>query len=253
MARTSDIVAFLDDLLQPDRFADYGPNGLQVPGADEVDTVVTGVSGQLELFERAADLGAQMVLVHHGILWDFHPRRIDVRMARRLRALFDADINLVAHHLPLDAHPDVGNNALIAEALGCTKRTQFGEYKGQLIGAAGEFDGDGLPATALFERVQAITEREPLVFDAGPDVVRRVAIVSGSAASNLPEAIAGGFDAFITGEPSEHVMADAREAGLHFIAAGHYATETFGVKRLGEMLSARFGVAHRFVDIPNPI
>jgi dinuclear metal center YbgI/SA1388 family protein len=255
MARLAEILTNLDELLDPDAFQDYGPNGLQVPGAEEVDRVVTGVSGQAELFERAAAAGAQMVLVHHGILWDFHPRRIDRLQARRLRALLASDISLVAYHLPLDAHPVVGNNALIASALGCEAngRAPFGYAKGNPIGVRARFPGDGIATDELLARVRTVTGREPLAFLAGPDPVRTIGVVSGAAAELVQEAIDGGLDAFLTGEPAEHVMATAREAGIHFLAAGHYATETFGVRRLGDILADRFGLDHEFIDIPNPI
>jgi dinuclear metal center YbgI/SA1388 family protein len=165
-----------------------------------------------------------------------------------VRPLFKHDVALAAYHLPLDAHPEVGNNAQLAGLLGCERHEPFTE-----IGRLGEFGGDGLPAAELFTRVEIVTQREPLVFDAGPERVRRIGIISGSAARYLPQAVAVGLDAFLTGEPAEHVMADAREAGIHFIAAGHYATETFGVRRLGDLLADHFGIVHEFVDIPNPV
>jgi dinuclear metal center YbgI/SA1388 family protein len=174
-------------------------------------------------------------------------------LAERLRPLFKHDVALAGYHLPLDAHPEVGNNAILAERLGCERHEPFGSYHGTPIGRAGTFPGDGMPAADLFARVREVTARVPTVFDAGPERVRRIGIVSGSGSDALPEAIALGLDAFVTGEPREHVMADAREAGIHFIAAGHYATETFGVRRLGDLLAERFGLEHVFVDIPNPV
>ena len=253
MASLTDIVARLDSLLDPGSFDDLGPNGLQVPGAEQVTKIATGVTAQLELFERAAGAGAQLVLCHHGLLWDFLPRRIDRKAQRRLKALFDADLSLVAYHLPLDAHPEVGNNALIADGLGCEAREPFGVHRGRPIGIAGRFAGDGVPAGELVQRVRDVCGREPLVFDAGPERVRSIGIVSGGAARDVSQALDAGLDAFLTGEPTESVMNDAREGGLHFIAAGHYATETFGVRRLGDLLAERFGVHHVFLDIPNPV
>jgi dinuclear metal center YbgI/SA1388 family protein len=255
MAPLAEILAHLDELLDIAAFEDYGPNGLQVPGAEDVELVVSGVSGQAELFERAAAAGAQLVLVHHGILWDFQPRRIGRVQARRLRALLAKDISLAAYHLPLDAHPEHGNNALIATALGCedTGRQPFGYAKGQAIGVEASFPGDGISAEELVRRVEAATHREPLAFLAGPDPVRTIGIVSGAAAELVQEAIDRGLDAFLTGEPAEHVMATAREAGINFLAAGHYATETFGVRRIGDLIAQHFGISHDFVDIPNPI
>jgi len=252
-APTADIIAFLDELLEIERFADLGPNGLQVPGANEVTTVVTGVSAQRELFERALEEQAQLVLAHHGILWDFEPRRIGPAQATRLRLLLANDVALAGYHLPLDAHPLHGNNAILAERLGAASHIRAFAFKGEPIGVIATFDGDGVPAAELFARIADATDREPLVFDAGPERIQTLGIVSGAAGSSLQEAIGLNLDAFLTGEPKEHVMAQARESGIHFVAAGHYATETFGIRRLGELVAERFGVRHAFVDIPNPV
>jgi dinuclear metal center YbgI/SA1388 family protein len=247
MSQTGELTAFLDELLTPGAFDDLGPNGLQVPADRDVVRVVTGVTAQRALFERAVAHDAQLVLVHHGLFWKFHPVGLTPLLAERLRPLFKHDIALAAYHLPLDAHPEVGNNALLAEALGAPEHVEFAA-----IGRGATF-AEPVPAAELFARVAAATGREPLVFDAGPPEVRRIAIVSGGAASRLDQAIAEGYDAFLTGEPKENVMADAREAGIHFIAAGHYATETFGVRRLGELLAERFGIEHVWADLPNPV
>jgi dinuclear metal center YbgI/SA1388 family protein len=252
-APTTEIIAELDMLLDPARFEDYGPNGLQVPGAAEVETVATGVSANLQLFELAAAERAQLLLVHHGLFWGSGAGSIDAAMKRRLQALFDADIALAAYHLPLDAHAQLGNNALLAQALGADSHEPFALHRGQPIGVLAQLPDDGIDAADLFTRVREATAREPLVFDAGPQRVRRVAIVSGAGSDYLGDAAAAGADALITGEPAERAMATAREAGLHFVAAGHYATETFGVRALGEHLAARFGVRHVFLDVPNPI
>jgi dinuclear metal center YbgI/SA1388 family protein len=253
MTRISTIVSALDELLDPAAFRDLGPNGLQVPGPREVERVATGVTAQRELIDRAIAAGAQLVLVHHGLFWDFHPTGLTPVLAERLRPLFQHDVALAGYHLPLDAHAEVGNNAILAERLGCERHEPFGHFRGQPVGRAGTFPGEGVAAAELFDRVRRLTGREPTVFDAGPERVRRIGIVSGSGADTLPEAVAGGLDAFLTGEPREHVMADAREAGIHFIAAGHYATETFGVRALGDWLAARFGIEHVWIDIPNPV
>jgi dinuclear metal center YbgI/SA1388 family protein len=252
MTQLTDVISYLDELLAIGEFQDYGPNGLQVPGAGEVSVVVTGVSSNLALFERAAGLGAQLVVAHHGLFWDFHPRSINRPMKERLSVLFGGDISLAAYHLPLDAHPDVGNNALICAALGLGRAEPFGEHRGQTVGFVGR-SADGIAFEELRSRCAQAFGQEPFVWDAGPDTVHSVGIVSGAAASSFGEAIANGLDAFLTGEPAEHVMADARESGTHFIAGGHYATETFGVRRLGELLAAEFGVDHHFVEVPNPI
>jgi dinuclear metal center YbgI/SA1388 family protein len=246
MAALGEIIDHLDDLLDPGSFEDLGPNGLQVPGAAEVSKVVTGVSAQLELFEAAGAAGGQLVLCHHGLFWDFHTRAITPVMKRRLGALFEHDMSLAAYHLPLDAHPEVGNNALICEALGLERSEPFG------IGWVGRSE-EGIPFGEFRERCSRVFGQEPFAWDAGPELVRSAGVISGAAHSSLEEAIARGLDAFLTGEPAEHTMADAREAGIHFLACGHYATETFGVRRLGGLLEERFAVAHEFVDLPNPI
>jgi dinuclear metal center YbgI/SA1388 family protein len=252
-ALTADVVAFLDELLEIERFADLGPNGLQVPGDRHVATVLTGVSAQRALFERAVEEQAQLVLAHHGILWDFEPRRIGTAQATRLKLLLGNDVALAAYHLPLDAHPEHGNNALLARQLGASSHTRAFPYKGEPIGVIADFGPDGIPAHELFARVRLATDREPLVFDAGPPTIRTLGIVSGAAANTLSDAIDLGLDAFLTGEPKEHVMAQAHENGIHFIAAGHYATETLGIQRLGELVAARFGIRHVFAEIPNPV
>jgi len=250
----ANLLAYLDELLEPAAFSDYGPNGLQVPGPDEIATVVTGVSASAELFERAAEHGADLVLVHHGLFWNGAPLALTPSAKRRLQLLFDNDMALAAYHLPLDGHPEVGNNALLASALGCARQEPFALHKGRPIGVGGHFgDGDAIAAPELVERVRELTGQAPLAFLDGPERVRSIAIVSGAGADYLGDAVAAGYDAFLTGEPAERVMTHAREEGIHFVAAGHYATETLGVRRLGELLADRFGVTQIFVDVPNPI
>jgi dinuclear metal center YbgI/SA1388 family protein len=252
----TEIIQELDGILEPERFQDYCPNGLQVPGSREVSTVATGVSAHLELFERARAEKAELVLAHHGIFWGSGPQAIDAVQARRLRLLLGAEMSLAAYHLPLDAHPELGNNALIARGLGADSLAPFAAHQGQSIGFIASLPGVGgvgLLARELFVRVAELTARDPLVFDFGPERVSRVAIVSGAGAGYLEEAVARGAQAFITGEPAERVMAQAREQGVHFLAAGHYATETFGIRALGGHLAERFGLRHVFLDVPNPV
>jgi dinuclear metal center YbgI/SA1388 family protein len=252
-AAITEILDLLDDLLSPERFEDYGPNGLQVPGPEQVGVVATGVSAHAELFELAVEGGADLLLVHHGLFWGSGFRVIDPVLKRRLQMLFDANIALAAYHLPLDGHPEVGNNALLARALGASELQRFAADHGEAIGILATLPGEGLTAGDLFARVGDVLAREPLVFDAGPAQVRRVAIVSGAGANYLEAAAAAGAEAFLTGEPAERVMAQARESHLHFIAAGHYATETLGIRRLGELLAERFAIEHVFLDVPNPV
>ena len=253
MASLYTIVEHLDSLLDPSTYDDYGPNGIQVPGREEVQTIVTGVSANVELFARAREEDADLVLVHHGLFWAGPPRPLDRASKRRLQLLFDADMSLAAYHLPLDGHLEHGNNALLASAIGCEGWDPFGAHKRATIGVTGRFPAGGIAPDELVARVREATGREPLAFTDGPERVRTVGIVSGAGADYLEDAIADGLDAFITGEPIERAMARAREAEVHFLAAGHYATETFGVRRLGDLLAARFGVRHVFVDVPNPV
>jgi dinuclear metal center YbgI/SA1388 family protein len=253
MASLHTILEHLDSLLDPAAYDDFGPNGLQVPGREAVETIVSGVSANVDLFARAREEDADLVLVHHGLFWAGPPRPLDRASKRRLQLLFDADMSLAAYHLPLDGHLEHGNNALLAAALGCEAWEPFGRHKRATIGVAGRLPGEGIAPDELVARVRAATGREPLAFTDGPERVRTVGIVSGAGADYLEDAIAAGLDAFVTGEPIERAMARAREAEVHFLAAGHYATETFGVRRLGDLLAARFGVRHVFVDVPNPI
>ena len=250
MVKVVDIIRTIDAVLQVDGFDDYCPNGLQVPGLAEVDRVATGVSATRALLERAVELEAGLVLVHHGLFWKGDLPGLTSQTAERLRVLFKHDIGLAAYHLPLDAHPEHGNNALLAEALGCERHDAFAGT----VGRVGTFAGDGVTAAELLERVRAATGgREPLHFAGGPERIRTIGLVSGGAASDLGSAVAAGLDAFLTGEPREPVMGAAMEAGIHFVAAGHYATETFGIRRIGELVAREFGVDHCWIDLPNPV
>lgn len=250
MADRDQIIGFLDELLDSENFPDYGPNGLQVPGAVGIDRVVTGVSATLELFELAAARGAQLVLVHHGIFWG-ESGSLSQQQANRLRALLTNDINLAAYHLPLDAHIEHGNNALLASELGLQVTGAFGDFKGRSIGVL--CDSQGVAGTELAATIARTLDREPLHLQFGPQELRKIAVVSGAAADYVHEAAAAGADAFITGEPAERVQANAKELGIDFFAAGHHATERLGIQRLGSLLAEQFGVEHEFIDIPNAI
>jgi dinuclear metal center YbgI/SA1388 family protein len=253
VAATAEILSALEDLLAPQRFDDYCINGLQVPGAEDVRRLVTGVSANAELFERAASERAEMLLVHHGLFWGPGVRSIDALLKRRLQLLFDANIALVAYHLPLDAHPELGNNALLAQALGAARTGPFARHGGETIGQLATLPGDGLALAELTARTKQATGGEPLTLAAGPERVRTLAIVSGAGADYLQEAAAAGAQALLTGEAEERSQALARELGVSLIAAGHHATETLGVRRVGELLAERFGVEHVFLDVPNPV
>ncbi|GAC1319804.1 MAG: Nif3-like dinuclear metal center hexameric protein [Thermoleophilaceae bacterium] len=246
------MIAFLDERLEAADFEDHCPNGLQVPGSADVSLVVTGVSAHLELFERAAAIGAGLILCHHGIFWRSQPRVIWPEQKARLKALFDADMSLAAYHLPLDAHPELGNNALICAELGLERGERFGTAAGRPIGFVAHA-GEPIDVAALAERCRAAFGRAPLVLGDPGRKIASLGVVSGGGASMLADAVAQGLDGLITGEPSEPAMADAREAGVAFLACGHYATETFGIRRIGELLGERFDVEHRFLEAPNPV
>ena len=247
MARRDDILNFARELLDLDSFHDYGPMGLQVVGTDEVTKIAASVSSSLEAFQRTKDAGAQMLLVHHGQYWENEPRIVDLAMKRRLQTLFDGDIALAAYHLALDAHPEIGNNIIVARELGISEPERFLEWG--FAGALQEPTSIG----KLADRLRAITGREPQVFEGGPASVERVAIVTGGGAKLVREAASAGYDAYITGEPAEPTMHLARELGIHFLAGGHYATETFGIKALAATLAAEFSLAWEFVDVPVPV
>jgi dinuclear metal center YbgI/SA1388 family protein len=253
MADRDQIVRFMNDLLDADGYPDMLPVGLQVPGRPEVTRVASGVSASLELFEQAAARGVQMLLVHHGLFFGSGPRPpLRESDKARLRILFDHDISLVAYHLALDAHPEVGNNAVICRLLGLERPEPFGLVGQRTIGFIGTA-AEPIAIGGLVDRVREHISAAPLVFRDGPPDVRRVAVISGAASGELWAAADAGADCFITGEPREQVMAEAREAGIHYIAAGHYATEVFGVRALGDLLAERFSVEHAFIDIPNPV
>ena len=247
MAHRDEILAYADELLDVGAFPDYGPMGMQVIGADEVRKIVCAVSSSRELFERAAEAGAQLVVVHHGLLWDNEPRVVDRRLKGRLQALFNADITLAAYHLALDAHPEIGNNALLARELGVDVERPFAK-----VGVGGRLS-EPRPVSELAARVATLLDREPLVFAEGPRHVERVAIVSGGAARYVVDAAAEGYDLFLTGEPDEPSLHSARELGIHFLAAGHYATERLGVQALTARIAESFGLDWEFVELPNPV
>jgi dinuclear metal center YbgI/SA1388 family protein len=253
MPDRDEILGYCDDLLDSGSFQDYGPNGLQVPGRAEVNKVATGVSANLETLSRGIDGGADLLITHHGLLWGDELSPLSVPMAGRLRVLLCADVSLAAFHLPLDAHPEIGNNALLRDALDLEADDRpFGEAKGSAVGLIGRAS-EPIDLAELRRRLSEAVGQEPLVFDSGPDRISTVGIVTGSGGFALHEAGPLGLDALVTGEPSEPVMGEAREYGVNFLAGGHYATETFGIRRLGELLAERFSVEHEFIDVPNPI
>jgi dinuclear metal center YbgI/SA1388 family protein len=246
------LVRWLDAYLDAHAGKDFGPNGLQVQGRGEVRKMVTGVSACLELFQRARERGADAVMVHHGIFWDWQGPRLTGMHYERVAELLSHGVNLLAYHLPLDRHPMVGNNALACRGLGLDHLEPFGEYAGLPVGFRGRF-AEPVAADELVARCRAFYGRDPLHFAGAAKTVETVGVISGGAQKELVGAIEAGLDAFVTGEVSEWVMNTARESGTHFLSCGHYATEVCGIRTLGELVAERFGIEVEFVDVPNPV
>jgi dinuclear metal center YbgI/SA1388 family protein len=253
-----DVVAFLDTTLEVDRFKDYAPNGLQVEGAPEVDTVVCGVSANAALIERAIELRADLIVVHHGIVWGPGLSRIVGPVAKRLALLLGNAISLCAYHLPLDKHARLGNNVGLADAigLGLGSREWFGDVKGVALGLAGSWNAPVTRGEAIARVTQGVLgERAaPFVFPHGPDVVRKVGVCTGAASDLLESASAAGCDVYVTGELAERAGELARELQITLIAAGHHATEVFGPQRIVDELRMRFpSLTVHFVDVRSPL
>jgi dinuclear metal center YbgI/SA1388 family protein len=251
-ARRDDILALLDAELEIARFRDYGPQGLQVAGRSDVSRVAVAVSSTLEVFEQAEALGADLLLVHHGLFWEGDSRVVDELLRRRLDTLFRAGISLAAYHLPLDAHTTLGNNAELARILGVAPEGWFMDDRGAPLAVRGRL-AEPCSLDELASALERATGRRPLSFPGGPAVLERIGICSGGAARAIRLAAELGLDAWVTGEPSEDSRALAQELGISFIAAGHYASETFGVRALARLLEQRFAVETAFIDVANPV
>lgn len=247
MASRDEILASAAELLDLDSWPDYGPMGMQVIGSEDVRKIACSVSASRELFERAAEAAAQLVVVHHGLIWDNESRVIDARMKGRLEPLFASNLTLACYHLALDAHPELGNNALLAREFGVEPERRFGR-----VGLGGRL-AEPLARDAFIQRVTDGLGSEPLVFAEGPERVDRVAISSGGAGRDLVQAAAEGYDLFLTGEPEEGSLHSAKELRITFVAAGHYATERLGVKALAARLADQFGLEWEFIELPNPV
>lgn len=241
--------AYLADYLQVPDFRDYCPNGLQVEGRTDVRCLVSGVTASSALIEAAVAAGADALLVHHGYFWRGEDGRITGMRRRRIAALLAHDLNLFAYHLPLDVHPEVGNNAQLALRFGMTPSGRFGE---QDIGVHGSLQ-DEITLAGFGERIERKTARRPLLIGDPARPLRRIAWCTGGAQGLFEQAIALGVDAYVSGEISEQTVHAARESGVAYIAAGHHATERYGVQALGEHLAQRFGLRHSFIDIDNPV
>lgn len=238
----------IDQLLDSGRFRDYGPNGLQVEGKPQIRKLVTGVTASLALIEAAVAAGADAILVHHGLFWRGQDGRVTGWMRQRLSTLLRHDINLLAYHLPLDAHASLGNNAQWGRRLGLVADARFGEQDLGFIGPAPE----GWSLDQLADHVAGTMQRTPTVVAGDGRPLRRVAWCSGGAQGYFEQAIAAGADVYLTGEISEPQAHYAREMGVAFMACGHHASERYGVQALGLAMHEHFGIAHAFIDIDNP-
>ncbi|MCF6336903.1 MAG: Nif3-like dinuclear metal center hexameric protein [Gammaproteobacteria bacterium] len=252
MVQRDELLAYLAEILNVRAFADYAPNGLQVEGRADIKKIVTGVTACQALVDAAAERKADALLVHHGYFWKGEDACIVGMKKQRLGALLAADINLLAYHLPLDAHPELGNNTQLAKLLGLQQEGVFGSETGIPIGQYGRLT-QILSAEAFGKLLTRKLDRKPLHIAGASGDIHTVAWCTGAAQSYLEQAAALGVDAFVTGEISEQTVHVARELGLHFFSAGHHATERGGVQALGTHLAAHFGLAVEFVDIDNPV
>lgn len=251
MATTlTELVAVADRLLQPEHFQDYCPNGLQVEGRPRVRRLVSGVTASLALLEAALAADADAILVHHGYFWKNEAPAVVGIKRKRLRLLLQNDISLLVYHLPLDAHPQFGNNAQLAAQLGITVTGGL-QAVAHPIGNVGRL-AEPMSLEGFADRVGQRLGRVPLVVSGGSQSISTIAWCTGGAQSYIEQAAELGVDAFLTGEVSEQTVHLARELGLHFIAAGHHATERYGAPAVGQYLAAQLGIEHRFIDIDNP-
>ncbi|MBC7192859.1 Nif3-like dinuclear metal center hexameric protein [Marinobacter sp.] len=247
MATRSDIMRQMETWLQPGNFQDYCPNGLQVEGKKEVNTLVTGVTATRALIEAAIEADADMILVHHGYFWKGEDQRIQGMKKERLRLLIENDINLVAYHLPLDDHPEYGNNRQLADVLGIRNPRPLDGLVWE-----GELE-EAMSPEAFSRHLARQLNRTPLWVGEGAGTIRRVGWCTGAAQGFIGKALEAGLDAYISGEISEPTTHTAREEGIHYFAAGHHATERYGVHALGQALAGEFGITHRFIDCDNPV
>ncbi|HNG80406.1 MAG TPA: Nif3-like dinuclear metal center hexameric protein [Burkholderiaceae bacterium] len=247
--RRDALTVHLDHLLEPTRFNDYGPNGLQVEGRDRVRHLVSGVTASLALIDAAIAAGADAILVHHGLFWRGQDGRVTGWMKQRLAQLLRHDINLYAYHLPLDAHPELGNNAQLGRRLGFVGDARFGD---QPLGWLGTPPAGIDRAAALAEHVGTRLGRTPVLLEGDGRPIRRVAWCSGGAQGWFESAIAAGADLYLTGELSEPQAHYARETGVAFLACGHHATERYGAEAVGAQAAAALGLTHQHIDIDNP-
>lgn len=252
MVDRATLVDYCNQLLQSDAFQDYCPNGLQVEGTQQVQRLVTGVTASQALVDAAVAAGAQMLLVHHGYFWKGEAAPITGIKQRRLKALLANDLNLLAYHLPLDVHGELGNNVQLARLLGWSVLGGLEPGNPRSVGLHGELP-EAVDGAVLAGQLTAALRREPLHIAGNDRPIKRIAWCTGAAQGYIERAISLGVDAYVTGEVSEPTVHAAREHGIHFFAAGHHATERYGVRALGEHLAGHFGIEHQFIDIDNPV
>ncbi|MEN8204817.1 MAG: Nif3-like dinuclear metal center hexameric protein [Pseudomonadota bacterium] len=246
------LVDYTSSLLSIDSFTDYCPNGLQVEGRGDVTRLVSGVTASMALIEAAIEMQADAIVVHHGYFWKGEDECVTGMKRARLRRLLGTDTSLLAYHLPLDAHPELGNNARLAQVLGFERQGNFGCDGGLSLGQYGVLP-QALTAVALSELIHDSLGRMPLHIPGPQTRIQTVGWCTGAAQSYIDAAAEQGLDAFISGEISEQTVHVARERGIHYFAAGHHATERFGVQALGQHLAEQFDISHRFIDIDNPV
>ncbi|MEZ5534368.1 MAG: Nif3-like dinuclear metal center hexameric protein [Thiolinea sp.] len=242
---------YTNSLLDINRFRDYAPNGLQVEGRPEVRTLVTGVTASQRLLDAAVEAGADAVMVHHGYFWKSENPVIRGMKKQRLMTLLKHDISMFGYHLPLDAHPELGNNARLGQLLGISASEAMDERELQGVGNIGLLEPP-LSLQDFAQRVAVVLQREPLLVEGGDHLIRRIAWCTGGAQGYIDKAYELGADAYLSGEISENTTHSARENGLHYIAAGHHATERYGVQALGQHLAEQFELKHLHIDVDNP-
>ncbi len=252
MAELTQLIDYLDRYLEVRRFRDHCPNGLQVEGRAQVGSLVTGVTACLELVEAAISEDADAVLVHHGYFWKGEPAPLTGMKARRLRRLLETGTSLLAYHLPLDAHPEVGNNACIARELGLHTEGALDDDQSASLAMFGR-TAEPVAASSFVRTIAQALGREPLWIAGGADTMHTVGWCTGAAQDYIHYAVAKGLDAFVSGEVSERTTHIAREEGIHYFAAGHHATERYGVQALGAHLAGKFSLKHRFIEVENPV
>ncbi|MBY4898301.1 Nif3-like dinuclear metal center hexameric protein [Cupriavidus sp. AU9028] len=247
--KSKELELYLNDLLEVPRYKDYCPNGLQVQGRVEIEHIVTGVTASAALLDAAIEANADAILVHHGYFWRGEDPRVIGQKHGRLKRLLTSDTNLFAYHLPLDSHPELGNNAQLARELGLVPTGRFGDndmcWSGRLP--------QPMDLHTFAEHVGAVLGRQPLVLGSAVQPVQTIGWCTGGAQGYFDAAVAAGVDVYISGEASEQTTHLANESGVAYLAAGHHATERFGIRAVGEHLAATFGLRHTFIDLPNPV